>query len=201
MATNQRGTDSGTGRSDVGRTDDLDRDRDRTHNPDANPDPITGAPGSHPIGTGVGTAGGGLAGAAVGAAIGSVVPGIGTVVGGVAGAVVGGIGGAAVGHEAAEQINPTREDAYWRDNYKTRPYYLSDATYDEDYAPAYRYGWESRSRYAGRKFDDVENDLASGWDKAKVKSRLGWEKAKAATRDAWDRVDTAATRDDRRDVP
>jgi hypothetical protein len=34
-----------------------------------NPDPITGEPGSHPIGTSVGTAGGGLTGAAVGAAI------------------------------------------------------------------------------------------------------------------------------------
>lgn len=189
MATNQRSTD--TSRTDAGRTD---RDRGR----DSNPDPITGAPGSHPIGTGVGAAGGGAAGAAAGAAIGSVVPGIGTVVGGVVGAVVGATGGGLAGKGVAESIDPTAEDAYWRENYKSRPYYSSDTAYDE-YAPAYRYGWESRSRYGGRKFDDVESDLGSGWDRVKAKSRLGWEKAKYATRDAWDRVENSVSRDRSRD--
>ena len=36
-------------------------------NRDMNRDPITGTPGSHPLGTGVGAAGGAVAGAAVGA--------------------------------------------------------------------------------------------------------------------------------------
>src|SRR6476660_6377995 len=97
---------------------------------DANPDPITGAPGSHPVGTGVGAAGGGVAGAAAGAGIGSVVPGIGTAVGGVIGAAVGAIAGGGAGHAIAEQIDPTAEDAYWRENYRTRPYYASDSSYD-----------------------------------------------------------------------
>jgi hypothetical protein len=192
--TNQPGTDRSTNsRSDVGRTD---IDRDRTRNPDANPDPITGAPGSHPIGTGVGAAAGGAAGAAVG----SIVPGIGTVIGGVVGAIVGATGGGLVGKEVAESINPSAEDAYWRENYKTRPYYSADTSYD-DYAPAYRYGWESRSQFADRKYNDVESDLGGGWEKAKANSRLGWEKAKAATRDAWDRADRTASGTDRRDVP
>lgn len=197
MAIDDRKTSGQTSRSDVGRTD---ADRDNRTNPDANRDPITGAPGSHPIGTGVGAAGGGAAGAAAGAAIGSVVPGAGTVVGGVIGAVVGATGGGLAGKGVAEQVNPTAEDAYWRENYKTRPYYTADSSYD-DYAPAYRYGWESRSRYAGRRFDDVESDLSSGWEKAKAKSRLGWEKAKMATRDAWDRIDnsTTSSRSDRDD--
>ena len=38
---------------------------------DSNPDPITGAPGSHPVGTGLGAAGAGAAGAAIGATIGT----------------------------------------------------------------------------------------------------------------------------------
>ena len=33
---------------------------------DPNPDPITGAPGSHPVGTGIGAAGGAAAGVALG---------------------------------------------------------------------------------------------------------------------------------------
>ena len=81
-----------------------------------NPDPITGAPGSHPAGTAVG----GVAGAAAGAAAGTAVGGpLGGLVGGTIGAVAGGAGGKAV----AEEVNPTVEDAYWREHYSNEPYY------------------------------------------------------------------------------
>ena len=63
-------------------------------------DPITGTPGSHPLGTALGAAPVALAGTIVGAAVGGPV---GLVLGAVAGAVAGG----AVGHEAAESANPT----------------------------------------------------------------------------------------------
>jgi len=108
-----------------------------------------------------------------------------------------GTGVGLAGKGVAESVNPTTEDAYWRENYKTRPY-ATGATYDE-FAPAYRYGWESRPRYEGRRFDDVENDLERGWDKVKGNSRLGWEKAKMATRDAWHRVERAIPGDADRD--
>lgn len=149
-------------------------------NADRNPDPITGAPGAHPVGVGLGAAGGGAAGAAVGAAAGPV----GVAVGAVVGAVAGGLGGKAV----AEQIDPTAEDAYWRENYSSRPYVDQGGAY-ETYQPAYRYGWESRTQHSGRRFDEVENDLASGWERTKGKTAMGWEKAKHAVRDAWDRLE------------
>src|SRR5690349_3681499 len=152
--------------------------------PDRNPDPITGAPGSHPVGTGVGAAGGGAAGAAIGAAVSGPAAPLGAVVGAVVGAVAGGL----AGKGAAEAVNPTAEDAYWRTNYASRPYYESSYTYDEDYRPAYEYGWSTAGQHAGRRFDDVEKDLRSGWVKARGKSRLEWERAKLATRDAWDRL-------------
>ena len=57
-----------------------------------NRDPITGEPGSHPVGTGVGATGGALAGAAAGSLAGPA----GTVAGMLIGAVVGGMGGKAV---------------------------------------------------------------------------------------------------------
>src|SRR5919198_17872 len=91
---------------------------------DRNEDPISGAPGAHPVGVGVGAAAGG---AATGAAVGSVAGPVGTAGGIAAGAVVGGLAGKAV----AEQIDPTAEDAYWRDNYQNRPYFEQGATYDE----------------------------------------------------------------------
>jgi hypothetical protein len=102
----------------------------------------------------------------------------------------------------AEAVNPTTEDAFWRENYKTRPYAAtgdSSYTYEEDYRPAYRYGWESRSRYQGQKFEDVESDLGRDWDRTKDKSRLGWDRAKEATRDAWHRVERAIPGDFDRD--
>src|SRR5688500_4518240 len=123
-----------------------------TKKPDANRDPITGAPGAHPVGTGVGAAAGGMA---AGAAAGTVAAGpVGTLVGAAAGAIVGGLAGKAV----AEHFDPTAEDAYWRQNYEREPYYQKGMSYD-DYSPAYQLGYESRSRYAGRGFNDVEKDL------------------------------------------
>src|SRR5712672_3475723 len=118
---------------------------------DANRDPITGTPGAHPVGTGVGAAGAGAAGAAIGALGGPV----GIAVGAAVGAVAGGLAGKGV----AESVNPTAEDAYWRSNFKSRPY-AGSATYDE-YAPAYRYGWESRARHGDKRWEDVEGNLRS----------------------------------------
>jgi len=148
---------------------------------DANRDPITGEPGAHPVGVAGGATGGALAGAAVGAAGGP----IGSAIGGAIGAVAGGLAGKGV----AESVNPTEENGYWRDNHASRPYYQAGRTYD-DYSPAYRYGWESASRpeNQGRRFEDVENDLSRGWDKARGATSNQWKDMKFATRDAFERV-------------
>ena len=149
-----------------------------------NRDPITGAPGAHPVGTGVGAAVGGMA---AGAAAGTLAAGpVGTMVGAAAGAVAGGLAGKAV----AEHFDPTAEDAYWRDNFSREPYYQSGMTYD-DYRPAYSLGWESRSRYAGRRFEDVETDLGRDYETRRGKSKLSWEHGKHATRAAWNRIERA----------
>jgi len=154
----------------------------RDTNP-ANRDPLDGTPGAHPVGTGVGAVAGGLTGAGVGVAVGGP---IGGAIGAAAGAIAGGYGGKA----AAEEIDPTAEDAYWRETYRSRPYYDQNTTYDT-FAPAYRLGWESRTKkpeWKDRDFDHVENDLQSEWSKMKSSTSLSWDKAKLAVRDAWDRL-------------
>jgi hypothetical protein len=148
---------------------------------DTNPDPITGEPGSHPLGTGVGAA---ITGAAAGVAGGALAGPVGAAVGAAIGAVAGGYAGKAV----EEEFDPTAEDAYWRANYRNRPYIEKDSEYDA-YRPAYQYGWESRSQHRGRRFEEIETELATGWEKRPDRSQLSWEKAKPATRDAWDRLD------------
>jgi hypothetical protein len=147
---------------------------------DANRDPITGAPGAHPVGTGLGAAAGGMA---AGAAVGTVAGPVGTAVGAAVGAVVGGLAGKGI----AEQIDPTVEEAYWRNEYVNRPYVAKGSTYD-DYGPAYRYGIDNYAKYPGRSFDDVESDMSRDWQRAKGKSSLTWDNAKHAARDSWHRV-------------
>ena len=144
-----------------------------------NADPITNAPGSHPIETGVGaTLGGAAAGLAVGAAGGPV----GAVIGGiVGGAVAGGLAGKGVG----ELIDPTTEDAWLRDYFGTTTH--GDGATHEHYRDAYRYGMACAVRHNGRQFEDVESDLRTGWDAARVPSALGWEDARGAIRHAYDR--------------
>lgn len=156
--------------------------KDRYEDRDMNRDPITGQPGSHPIGTGVGAAGGALAGAAAGAFFGP----IGLLVGTALGAMAGG----ATGHAVAESVDPTPEVDYWRETYRTRPYASTSYDYDRDYAPAYRFGVESRNQYRDRTWDDsLESDLKSSWESTKADSRLAWNDAKHAVRDSWDRTD------------
>jgi hypothetical protein len=148
---------------------------------DANRDPLTDEPGAHPVGVGVGAA----SGAATGAMIGAVGGPVGSVIGAAVGGVAGGLAGKAVG----EGLNPTVEDEFWQSKYDSRPYVESGRSYEHDYRPAYRYGWESRARYPGRSFEEVESDLESGWSRAKGSSKLTWDKAKHATKDAWHRVE------------
>jgi uncharacterized protein (TIGR02284 family) len=145
---------------------------------DQNLDPISREPGSHPVGTGIGAAAGGAAGAAAGALGGPA----GAIAGGVAGAVAGGLGGKAV----AEKLDPTAEEAYWRENYSREPYYKSGSSYD-DYAPAYRMGVLGVNQYGGR-FDDCEEVMAAEWASRRESSSLDWAEARMATQAAWARA-------------
>ncbi len=148
---------------------------------DLNLDPITDEPGAHPVGTGVGAVAGG---AAAGAAAGAFGGPVGAVAGAVVGAVAGGLGGKAV----AEAINPTAEQAYWRDNYNREPYYETGRSFD-DYGPAYGLGVHGRTSYGGS-FDDAESRLATDWTSRKERSGLNWEQAREPSRAAWTRVDS-----------
>src|SRR5436190_24314155 len=106
-----------------------------------NADPITGKPGAHPMGTGVGGVGGSVAGAAVGT-------------------VVGGVAAAYGAHGVAEAMNPTtEEEKYWREHHAKQPYAEKERPY-EDYAVAYRTGYEGFHKYPGQAYEEIETDLA-----------------------------------------
>jgi hypothetical protein len=80
----------------------------------------------------------------------------------------------------------TTEEEYWRSNYNTRPY-ARGKDFDT-LSSGYRYGFESANRYPGRGWNDVESDLAKGWNTYQYRGESTWEQIKDAARDAWDHV-------------
>ena len=133
-----------------------------------------------------GVAGGVAGGAAAGAAVGGLSGPVGAVVGAAVGAVVGAVAGKSL------KTDPMAEDAYWRENYATRPY-VDGAGYDE-FGPAYAYGVHAYSRHPDRSFDELESDLGRDWSTIRGRSTLGWDRARHASRDAWQRLSDSVER-------
>jgi hypothetical protein len=125
----------------------------------------------------------------MGAALGSLAGPVGTLVGGVVGAVAGGI----AGEGFADVLNPGAEDEHWRHVFAARPYVPPGALY-ETYRDAYRFGWEAQVRHAGRRFDEVEPELAREWQECEAAGVLDWSAARPAARDAWERLEQRVRR-------
>lgn len=149
-----------------------------TEGVDMNRDPITGAPGSHPVGTG--------AGAAIGATVGGVVGAVGGPLGVAAGAALGGVAGGLVGKTTAEAVNPTGEVEYWKSEFRNRPY-ARNAEWN-DYEPAYYSTAALYDSYWGKPFEEAEPELQRSWSSNRKSSRLGWSEVRNASKDAWDRL-------------
>jgi hypothetical protein len=146
-----------------------------------NQDPITGAPGSHPLGVGLGAA---LGGAAAGAAAGTVTAGpIGTLFGAAVGAVAGGL----VGKGIAEHYDPTIVENHWFERYASESYYTDGMNY-EDYAPAYQLAAARRVQLGEADFDVVRSQLADEYQQVRGSSRLDWDRAEPAARASWYKI-------------
>lgn len=129
-----------------------------------------------------------LGGAAAGAMGGAMAGPIGAAVGAAVGAIAGGL----AGNSIAASVDQQQEQAYWRDNFRSRPY-AEGADYD-DYGPAYAYAVERYVEHRGRSFDTAESELARDWGNYRGSSRLGWDRARHASRDAWERLDRVLPR-------
>jgi hypothetical protein len=76
-------------------------------------------------------------------------------------------------------------DSAYRQHFATQ-YGASGSERYEDYEPAYRYGSSlaSDSRYSGRRWDDIEEDVRRDWQTSNPGS--AWDRFKAAVRHAWE---------------
>ena len=89
--------------------------------------------------------------------------------------------------QSSPGVDPAAEEQYWHEHHMNEPYY--DAAYSfEDYLPAYRAGWEGRTRFPKRSFEEVERDLEREYSWNRGGSRLLWQDARRAMRAAWDHV-------------
>lgn len=82
------------------------------------------------------------------------------------------------------EIDWGTEDAYWREEYATRPYARADRDY-EHFQHAYRFGAEARMRHVGRDWAEVEPQLESGWHAYRGSSQTAWAEIVDAVRDAF----------------
>ena len=95
--------------------------------------------------------------------------------------------------QAMQQGQARFDSTYWQQQYQNEPYYNQARNFG-DYEPAYRLGTESRSRYAGQRFEDIEGDLRGEYEASRGGSQLGWDEAREATRAAWDHEERMDTR-------
>ena len=92
------------------------------------------------------------------------------------GAVAGGYAGKGVG----ELIDPTTEDDWLRDHFKSRPYVEEGDDFD-DFHPAYRYGALAESKFGDAGINLMDQQLQSDWE-ASQESDMPWTKARAPSR-------------------
>jgi hypothetical protein len=97
------------------------------------------------------------------------------------------VAGGLAGKGAGEVVNPTEEDAYWRGRYSQEAYYQPGRGFD-DYAAAYRTGYEARAELTAQSFEQAEQDLQARYALARGTSALEWTQARPATLAAWNRV-------------
>lgn len=79
------------------------------------------------------------------------------------------------------------DQTWWRTNFRDRPYVTADRRF-EDYEPGYRFGYESATRYRGKKWNDVESNLKTDWKTFEGRGQSTWENMKDSIHDAWDKV-------------
>jgi hypothetical protein len=112
-------------------------------------------------------------------------------VGVVAAAVGGAIIGGYVGKAAGELIDPTAEEAYWREEHPRQPY--AQRTSFQDYALAYRAGYEGFQRHAadGHSFAEAESEIRAQYESGG--GALPWDQGRLAAQAAWNRIERRAT--------
>jgi hypothetical protein len=82
---------------------------------------------------------------------------------------------------------PTENETYWREQHPRQPYAKGESSYD-DYAAAYRTGYEGFHKYPGKAYEEIEGELALDYERNKAGAALPWDHARHAVHAAWAKV-------------
>ena len=137
-------------------------------------------------------------GAAIGAITGATIGAVGGPPGMAVGAALGAVVGGATGATAAATVNPAEYNDHFQKLYPTSSYYQPGYDWN-DYQPAYEYGYHTFGHHQGKRFEDVEPQLAQKWEAAREGSRLEWANARQAVREGWHYLERAVPGDADRD--
>ena len=83
-------------------------------------------------------------------------------------------------------LYPQKEAAYWRKRHSKQPY-AKNYSYQE-FRHAYRTGYDTFFKYPGKKFDEVEESVATEYENAKPASALPWDIARPAVNAVWEKM-------------
>jgi hypothetical protein len=75
------------------------------------------------------------------------------------------------------------EEDYWRQKHSKQSY-AKERPFS-DFAAAYRTGYEGFHKYPGKKYEDIEPDLALDYQRNHPGAALPWDHARHAVRAAW----------------
>ena len=79
------------------------------------------------------------------------------------------------------------EENYWREQHAKQPYADRGKAF-ENYARAYRTGYEGAAQHSGKSFEEMETDLALDYEKGRPDDALPWDHVRPAVKAAWDRI-------------
>lgn len=80
-----------------------------------------------------------------------------------------------------------KKEIDWREHHETQGYATGERKY-EDFVPAYRTAHAAFAKHGGKKFEEVEDELALDYGKHQPGTALPWDEARSAVRSAWDRL-------------
>ncbi len=124
-------------------------------------------------------------GAAVGVMAGSLAGPIGAAFGGAVGAVMGALTGMEFPAETLPpEVSISAEESHWRTTYQAEPFYELGTSY-EDYAPAYRLGFDQHLSHYRDGYQAAEPKLERLWNSVRGMSRLRWRTAREAVKAGW----------------
>ena len=89
--------------------------------------------------------------------------------------------------EKEKSIDLTAEEKYWQEHHQTQPHATEGTTY-KHFASAYRVGAEAATKYPGKDFHEIEDDIALDYEKHQIGSALPWDRVRGASKAAWSKV-------------